>query len=518
MTRRATDPAISVRLPSVAGAVRFDRLSFTKTSLLMTIGMVLAGCAVGPNYTKPEPPDTQSYLRDDTLGRPLRLQNLPHDSTVAPEWWNGFQSPSLDSLIKESVANSPTLDAADAAIRVAQFNALAQRGLFLPQVAASTSPSSQLLSNNTSLPPTSQIGYSLYTHSLTVSFVPDVWGGNFRAVENLDAVAEQQFFQLQAAHLTLTSNIAAAAIQEASLRGQIDATRRIIAIERNLLEILRRQYNLGQIARADVVAQEAALAVVEQSLPPLQKQLAQQRDLLTALAGRNSADEVSQKFELSQFKLPRNIPIVLPAQLVERRPDIQAAAANLHAASALVGVAVAARLPNITVAANGGSSAYKLAESFLPGTNFYTVAATATQPIFDGLTLYHKQKAAEAALDQAKSQYRSTVIVALQNVADALRALQFDAAAIRAAIKAEDAAKTSLDIVEQQLKAGQVNQLAVLNAQQTLLTAAINRVQAQANRLADTVALFMALGGGWPRDCGSSDWRRCIGNDEQDRL
>jgi NodT family efflux transporter outer membrane factor (OMF) lipoprotein len=350
--------------------------------------------------------------------------------------------------------------------------------------------------------------FSLATNQLTVSFVPDIWGGNFRAVESLDAVTEQQLFQLEAAYLALTSNVVTAAIQEASLRGQIAATQRIIAIERNLLDILKRQFNAGQAAQADVLAQDAALAAAEELLPPLEKQLAQQRDLLTALAGQLSANEIEQKFDLSHLKLPTNLPVSLPSKLVDQRPDVRAAEANMHTASAQVGVAIAARLPNIVLSANGGSTAYNFAQSFTPGTGFYTLAASTTAPIFDGFTLYNK-KAAEAALDQAEALYRATVITAFQNVADALRALQSDARAMRAARRAEDTAKASLDIVQKQLNAGQVNQLAVLNAQQTYLTAAVIRVQTEASRLSDTAALFMALGGGWPATCTTPVWREC---------
>ncbi|MBU6461255.1 MAG: TolC family protein [Bradyrhizobium sp.] len=324
-----------------------------------------------------------------------------------------------------------------------------------------------------------------------ISFVPDVWGGNARQVENLDAVTEQQLFQLEAAYLTLTSNVVAAAIQEASLRGQITETKRVIDIERRLLDILKRQFDAGQAAKADVLAQEAALAAAEQLLPPLEKQLAVQRDLLTALAGQLSSDEVAQKFDLAHMKLPANLPISLPSKLVDQRPD------------------VAARLPNFMLSANGGTSAYNLAQSFTPGTGFYTLAAGVTAPIFDGFTLYNKQKAAEAGLDQAEAQYRATVIAAFQNVADSLRALQADARAMQAAVHAEETAKASLDIVEKQLNAGQVNQTAVLNAQQTYLTAVVTRVQTQATRLSDTAALFMALGGGWPTTCMTPVWRQC---------
>ena len=327
-------------------------------------------------------------------------------------------------------------------------------------------------------------------------------------MENLDAMTEQQLFQLEAAYLTLTSNLVTAAIQEL-LRGQIVATQRIITIEKHLLDILKRQLSLGQVAKADVLAQDAALAQAEQLLPPLQKLLAQQRDLLTALAGRLSADEIDQTFDLAHLKLPANLPVSLPGKLVDHRPDVRAAEANMHSASALVGVAVAARLPNVTLSANGGTTAYDLAQSFTPGTGFYTLAAGVTQPIFDGFTLYNKQKAAEAGLDQAEAQYRSVVIAAFQNVADALRALQSDSRELKAALRAETAAKASLDIVQTQLDAGQVNQLAVLNAQQTYLTASVSRVQAEANRLSDTAALFMALGGGWPASCTTSVWRQC---------
>lgn len=489
------------------------------------LAMTLSACAVGPNFNPPPAPEVDGYVRGKLAspgpgrgGPKIAGQRFATGADVSARWWSAFQSRALNELIKRSVERSPNLQAAEAAIRVAFYNALAQRGLYFPQVSGNSTSSRLLASNAGSvfgdLSSVPQTEYSLVTHQLTVTFVPDVWGGNTRAVENLDAVTEQQMFQLEAAYLTLTSNVVTAAIQEASLRGQISATQRIIAIERRLLGILQRQNSLGQVARADVLAQEAALAQAEQLLPPLEKQLAQQRNLLTALAGELSANEIAEAFDLSRFKLPANLPISLPSKLVDRRPDVRAAEANMHAASAQIGVAIAARLPNIQLSANGGSSAYNFAQSFAPGTGFYTLAAGVTAPIFDGLTLYNKQKAAEAALEQAEAQYRSTVITAFQNVADALRALQVDARAIKAAAHAEETAKASLDIVEQQLNAGQVNQLAVLNAQQTFLTASVTRVQTEANRLADTAALFMALGGGWPASCTTQVWRECAMGEE----
>jgi NodT family efflux transporter outer membrane factor (OMF) lipoprotein len=482
--------------------------------------LALSGCAVGPNFVRPAAPEADGFVKgklaspDAGPGEPrVSGQHFVTGADVSSRWWAAFRSQPLDELVKQSVEHNPTLQSAEAAIRIAQYNAQAQRGLFYPQLTGNSTTSKQLLSNAGSVFPdpgsVPQSQYTLVTNQLTVTFVPDIWGANSRAVENLDAVTEQQLYQLEAAYLTLTSNVVAAAIQEASLRGQIAATQRIVAIERNLLDILKRQFTLGAAAQADVLAQDAALAQSEELLPPLEKQLAQQRDLLTSLAGRLSADEIAQKFDLANLKLPANLPVSLPGKLVDQRPDVRAAEANMHAASAQVGVAIAARLPNIQLSANGGSTAYNWSQALAPGTGFYTIAASATQPIFDGFTLYNKQKAAEAALDQAEAQYRSTVITAFQNVADALRALQADARAAKAARRAEDTAKASLDIVEKQLNAGQVNQLAVLNAQQTYLTAAVVRVQTEANRLSDTAALFMALGGGWPAACTTPVWRDC---------
>jgi NodT family efflux transporter outer membrane factor (OMF) lipoprotein len=254
---------------------------------------------------------------------------------------------------------------------------------------------------------------------------------------------------------------------------------------------------LGQISNADVLAQEAALAQAQETLPPLEKQLALQRDLLTALAGQLPQDQISQKFDFASFHLPHDLPVSLPSKLVEHRPDVKAAEANLHSASAAIGVAVANRLPVLNLTADLGSSPSHLANLFAPQTLFYTLAGSVAESVFDGGTLLHKQRAAQAAFDQADAQYRSTVITAFQNVADSLRAIQADARTLKAAIYAETAAKKSLDLTREQLHLGQINNLTLLNAQQTYLQTSITRVQAEAARYADTAALFQALGGGW---------------------
>ncbi len=485
--------------------------------LASALAWSVSGC-VGPNFVPPPAPDATGYL-PGKLASPSAGPSGPHvagqhfisGAEVSARWWAAFQSEPLNDLIRQSVEHNPSLQSAEAAIRIAQFNAQAQRGLWSPQLTGNSVTSQNHFGNLsgdiTSAPATD---FSLVTNQLTVTFVPDIWGANFRAVENLDAVTEQNLFQLEAAYLTLTGNVVTAAIQEASLRGQITATERIIVIERHALDILKRQLQYGQAAQADVLQQEAALALVEQLLPPLQKALAQQRDLLTALAGQLSADEIMQRFDLAHLKLPANLPISLPSKLVDQRPDVRAAEAAMHSASAQIGVAIAARLPNIQLSAVGGSNAFNWAQSFTPASGFYTVAASVTAPIFDGFTLYEKQKAAEAGLEQAEALYRTAVITAFQNVADALRALQSDARAMQAAVHSETTAKASLDIVIKQLEAGQVNVLALITAQQTYLTAVVARVIVEANRLSDTAGLFMALGGGWPTSCTTKVWRECV--------
>jgi NodT family efflux transporter outer membrane factor (OMF) lipoprotein len=339
--------------------------------------------------------------------------------------------------------------------------------------------------------------FNLHTAQVTVGYVPDVFGGLRRQVESLQAQANAQRFLLEAAYLTLTSNVVAAAVQEAGLRLQIAATKQIVEFNTKSLELLRRQFAAGFVAGLEVAAQEAALAQAQQALPPLQRQLEQTRNLLSALAGRFPAEGSEETFELAALRLPDELPVSLPSKLVEQRPDVRAAEEQLHAASAEIGVAVANMLPQFTISAAKGGTATAFSQMFADGNPFWSVTGSVAQTLFAGGTLLHRKRAAEAAFDQAAAQYRSTVIAAFQNVADALNALQADADALRAAVNSERAAKKSLDLVTRQLQVGQVNYLALLNAQQAYQQALLNLSQARASRFADTAALFQALGGGW---------------------
>ncbi|MGA8171493.1 MAG: efflux transporter outer membrane subunit [Methylocystis sp.] len=459
--------------------------------------LALASCAVGPDFLAPAPPGVARFTPEPTTS-PGGGQRFRDGAEISPRWWEAFRSKSLDDLVEEALARNPTLEAADAAIRVAQFNAFAGSGAFFPQVTLGSNSSYNLSSGETTATQTfAQIPYGFFTKQVQINYTLDIWGANWRNVESLDALRDQQIYQKQAAHLTLAANVAKAAIEEASLRGQIAATRRAVMLEEERLTLLQRQLAQGAVAGTDILSQQNALAQARQTLPPLESRLAQQRNLLTALAGRYPSEEVGETFALAQFSLPRDLPLSLPSKLVAQRPDIKGAEANLHSASALIGVAVAARLPNVTLSATGSTSAFSLLQLFQPATFGYALAGNVAQTAFDGMTLYNKQKAAEASLDQAKAQYRDTVIKAFENVADALRALQSDARSVQSARAAEGTAKKYLESIRLRLKFGGVSQLAVVDAQRAYLAAANSRVQIEAQRLSDTVALFVALGGGW---------------------
>jgi NodT family efflux transporter outer membrane factor (OMF) lipoprotein len=463
---------------------------------------------VGPNFRKPAAPDVRSYTTsplsktsDTATARGGEAQQFTLKTDIPGEWWALFHSRALNELIEHSLKANPDIKAAQAALNVARENVLAQKGFFYPSVSGGFSAGRHKTSNEVS-PATASgaLYYSLYTPQVTVSYVPDVFGLNRRTVESLKAQAEQARFALIASHITLSSNVVATAIQEASLRAQIDATRQLIAINSNLVQVVRNQLAKHTATRADLAAQESQLAQINATLPPLTKQLAQQHNLLIALSGRFPSQGLIEKFELLSLELPQRLPVSLPSQLVEQRPDVRQAEENMHSASAQIGVAVANRLPNFALTADAGTMALSAAKMFSAGAGFWDLGASVTQPIFQGGTLLHRERAARAAYVEAAEQYRGTVVTAFQNVADTLNALQRDADALRSSAAAADAAKVTLDLTRRQLETGaggEANQLALLNAEQTYRQAAINLVQAQANRYADTAALFQALGGGW---------------------
>ncbi|TAM11788.1 MAG: efflux transporter outer membrane subunit [Nevskiaceae bacterium] len=478
---------------------------FVPYTLLVVTVIAFGGCRARPDFHRPAPPAVERYTAQPlpgAAGAGSDAQRLVTGGDVPAEWWTLFRSPQLDALIARALDANPDLAAATAALRVAQENLSAGKGALYPNAGIGFNASRQRNAGTLASPLQSGADYfALHTAQVSVSWAPDLFGGTRRGLEALRAQADVQRFQLAAARLSLTANVVVAAINEAGLRAQMATTQGVIADQRQTLESLERQFALGAVPEAAVAAQQAALAGAEAGLPPLRKQLEQQRDALAALLGEPPSQMDAPRFELADLHLPPVLPLTLPARLVERRPDVLAAEATLHVASAQVGVAVANRLPKLVLGANAGSAAADLTALFSQGTSFWELAAGITEPVFDAGSLKHQQRAAEAAFDQAKAQYRATVIAALQNVADTLHALRNDADALAAARTAEQAAARSLAISRRQFAHGDVSHVAVLQAEQTAQQAELALVQAQVGRYSDSAALVQALGGGgWHAD------------------
>lgn len=487
---------------------------------------VLSACAVGPDFVKPDPPADAGYAPKPL---PLRTasttaygggpQHFVEGADIPFDWWTAFQSTALNALVEKAFRANPTVEQAQAALQQAEENVYAQQGFFYPTVAAgyqferqgvagnlanSVAPGVQgngrviaAFQNPTGTPHNKALYYNFHTAQLTVSYSPDVFGLNRRQVESLEAQAAVQRYELEATYITLASNVVAAAIQEVSVRSQIAAVKEIIDINTKGLDLLRSQQNAGYAMGIDVASQEAALAAAKALLPPLQAQFEQTRDLIRALVGNLPNEDVDQKFELSSLHLPADLPLSVPSKLVDQRPDVRAAEEEIRSANAQVGVAIANRLPIVNITGAYGGTATEFTQMFEPGGPFWNIIGSVTQTVFDGGTLLHRERAADQALYQAATQYRSTVIAAYQNVADTLHQLVSDANALSAAAEAERAAKKTLDLTRAQMTGGYVNYLVLLSAEQAYQQALIALVQAQTNRFGDTAALFQALGGGW---------------------
>jgi NodT family efflux transporter outer membrane factor (OMF) lipoprotein len=469
------------------------------------LACVLGGCTVGPDFVRPEPAPVTRYTATPlgptvaTPGSPGgEPQSFVEGEDIPARWWELFHSTALNALVERALTKSSGLKAAEAALALAHENLLVQRAAYYPAIAGSFTANHAKSSADLSPTPSSgALLYSLYTPAVSVAFVPDVFGLNRRLLESLQAQQQQSRFQLEAAYLALSSNVVVSAIQEAALRAQIVAARAAIDLNERSLAILRQQKAHGYASQLDVVTQEAQLAQARAALPPLLKQLTQQRNLLAILAGALPSEGLPEEFEFSQLQLPRELPLSLPSRLIEHRPDVRQAEENLHAACAQIGVAVANRLPNLTLTADAGQSALTLGALTASGEGFWDLGAVVTQPIFQGGALMHKERAAREAYQEAREQYRATVLVAFQNVADTLAALEHDATALQTATASAQAAEAAVELVRAQQRAGYANSLQLISAEQTVQSAILAKVQAQFNRYADTAALFQALGGGW---------------------
>lgn len=395
---------------------------------------LLTGCAAGPNFQPPAAPTATSYtaapLRDPAAGDG-GAQHFRMGAAVQARWWTLFRNPALDALEDEALTANADLASARAALSSLRELYLAQRAARYPNVQlafsgqAARTPDSiaPLLSSNAQ-------DYTLLTAGLNVTYIFDVFGGLKRATEAAAAQAENQRYLSAGVYLTLTANVAGAALQLASLATQLDAAKAIADADRRTVDILRRQQRLGEASTLDVANAESALEQALQLAPPLQKQIDQERDLLATLTGRSPSEASTVAFRLTDFDLPKDLPVSLPSDLVRQRPDVEAAEANIHVASAQAGVAAAARLPSFVIGAGPGVTSTDIGGLFTPGNAFYSFTGGVTHPLFDGGALKHRKRAADALLQQAQSQYRGVVLAALQGTADALQAIVDDAATL----------------------------------------------------------------------------------------
>ncbi|MGS0741321.1 efflux transporter outer membrane subunit [Glaciimonas sp. GG7] len=465
--------------------------------------LLLAGCTVGPAFKTPAAPDggdsyTSSPLPQQTASSPDAVagsaQHFAYQQDIPAQWWTLFRSVELDHMIRDALKRSPSMASAQAALRQVQENLRSQTGsLLYPNV------SGQLGAGREKLNGTSGVAgiFNLYSASVNVSYTVDVFGANRLQLEGLQASVDFQQFQLEATYLTLTSNLVTTAIAEASLRAQLQATHEILEAQEKQLDVVEKQLNLGAIPRSTVLLQRNTVAQTRATLPPLQKALEQTRHQLSVYAGRLPSEPGLPEFDLASLQLPQDLPVSLPSVLVRQRPDIRASEALLHQASAQVGVATANLYPQINLTGSYGSSATNINKLLSPGAAMWSLFAGLTQPIFNGGALTAKKRAAAAAYDKAAADYRATVLTAFQNVADSLRALDYDAATLKQQAEVESLSRESLDLSTQQFKLGAISYLTLLDAQRTYQQARVGLVKAQAARYADSAALFQAMGGGW---------------------
>jgi NodT family efflux transporter outer membrane factor (OMF) lipoprotein len=484
------------------------RVAAPRLGVSAALAVTLTACAVGPNFHRPAAPKAADYgsapSKGETVASPGTggaAQTFTSGLDIPAQWWKLFQSEKLTALVTQSLKGNPNLTAAQAALRQANELYKAQRTSLFPTLQGSFGAQRAKNPVDTLANPTTfaQVNpyYNLFTAQLDLSYTPDVFGGMRRSLEATRAGVQATRFQLIATYVTLSSNVVVTAIEEGSLRGQIAATTRLLELQHQLTETVRRQRSLGTASELDLLAQQAVEAQTAATLPPLTKQLGQTRDALTALLGKLPSEEPTETFTLEDLTLPTELPVTLPSRLIEQRPDVRQAEENLHAASAQVGVALADMLPQFTISADTGSASLELNKLFTPYTGFWSVGASLTQTLFDAGALIYRHRAADAALDEAAAQYRAAVILACQNVADTLRALQADADGLKASADADAAAQAAYELARAQFQLGTISQVALLNAEQTYRQAEIALVQARANRYADTAGLFQALGGGW---------------------
>jgi NodT family efflux transporter outer membrane factor (OMF) lipoprotein len=473
--------------------------------MLLCSGMLLlcaaTGCAVGPNFVRPKSPPVMHYSNGtDPQETPVAggvAQHFTVGANISADWWRLFNSPQLDAVVAEAIAHNPGLEAAQANLRASEDNLRSGYGIFYPQIDAAAGATRQRYS-------ALKIGenvpgsvFNLFTLSASVSYALDIFGGQRRLIEGLRAESDVAGATEQATYLALSANIVNTVIAKAAYREEIAVTQELINLQRDQVKLAEVQAQAGTVPYSNVLSLRSQLAAYEAAIPQLEQKLVQSDDLLATLAGRVPSEWSPPELDLADLVLPSDLPVSLPSELVRQRPDILVSEAMAHAASANIGVATAALLPNITLSGNAGTNSTSMGTLFGPNAKFWSLGANATAPVFEGGTLWFRRKAAINAYQQAMALYRQTVLSAFAQVADTLRALDHDAAALRADGAALATAEQALHLVQANYEAGIATYLDVLNADMQYQQARNADVQATAVRYQDTVALFTALGGGW---------------------
>lgn len=472
---------------------------------LLSLG--LGACSLLPHYSAPQPAAaeagavyTEGGLPKQTAASSASAQDTQQFTVgrdIPAEWWTLFRSEPLGQLVRQAIANNPSLAAAQATLRESQAAYESVSGsLDKPAVTGSFSAGRQKLAALSSGIP-GGIEYNLYNASVNVSYAIDVFGANRSTLEGQQAAVDFQRFQVEAAYLTLTSNVVTSAIHEASLRLQLKATQDLLQAQINQLEVVQKQFDAGAVPMASVLTQRSAVASLRATLPALEKALAQTRHQLAVLVGQAPGQGALPQFDLDALQLPLELPVSLGSDLVRQRPDIRASEALLHQAAAQVGVATANLYPQFNLTGSISALASDPSQLFDSASTGWSLLAGLTQPIFNGGALDAKRRAAEAGYEAAKNQYRSTVLQAFQNVADSLRALEYDASTLEQQAAAMDVSQQALQLTQDQYRLGAVSYLSLLDAQRSYQQSVINWVGARAARYADTAALYQALGGGW---------------------
>ncbi|KSB87956.1 RND transporter [Caulobacter vibrioides] len=474
------------RLASFAGAISLAALASACTT-------------VGPDFQAPEAPKTSAYVgKDEVLPAAASL-----DSTGVGPWWTALGSPELDAVIRQALADNPSLAQADATLASAQSALAVARGQAGPQASANAGIDRERanlqafgftgfgdikLSNPT---------FSLYSVGAGVGYDLDLWGGNKRRIEGAAARVEAEGRRAEAAYLSLTANIALQAATIAALQAQIASVERMIADDEANIELVRRADALGGSTRLAGVSAQAQLEQDRALLPPLQGELAAARHALAVLAGKAPADWAPPAFTLDTLKLAAPVPVGLPSALVRKRPDILAAEAELHAATADIGVATADLYPNLKLSASLTQGALKPKDLFSYDASGWDVGAGLTAPLFNGGALKARREQARAAARVASARYQQTVLTAFGQVADALAALSADEAALAAQDRVERQASERLRLAHLAFDRGGGTMLEVIDAQRALNAARQSRARIEGRKLADAVRLFAATGADW---------------------